>query len=72
MEGVCAQEWHNSDKGCGDRRSGLGDSAGMSRHHRKTLRAEADAHQKNGLAIAMAVVAVVLVVGLIAARVMVG
>jgi hypothetical protein len=44
----------------------------VSRHHRKTLRAEADAHQKNGLAIVMAVVAVLLVVGLIAARAMVG
>jgi len=44
----------------------------MSRHHRKALRAEADAHQKNGLAIAMAVVAVLLVVGLIVARALVG
>lgn len=44
----------------------------MSRHHRKALRAEADAHQKNGLAITIAIVAVVLVVALLGARVMLG
>ncbi len=70
--GVRAQEWHNSDKRCGDSAGRLVDSGAMSRHHRKALRAEADAHQKNGLAMAMAVVAVVLVVALLVARVMMG
>ena len=40
----------------------------MSRHRRKELKAEAEDHQKNGLAVAVVVVAVILVAAMVVFR----
>ena len=59
-----------SDKRCADTGCTSDDSHPMSRHRRKEIRVEADEHQKNGLAIAVVVVAVLLVVAMIVVRAM--
>ena len=64
VERFCAK----SDNPCADRFAPSGHHGPMSRHHRKELRAEAEDHQKNHLALAVGVVVVLVIAALVVLR----